>query len=221
MPQLRIGGSFAPPLTDETLARYRAAIAAMSPSPVKDACVTMLRCCEKWWELPEPVGTERRAHPVGMGQIVSMMQEHKDALDEHIPWAHELDGIQSLFDGLEYEATVRNSHRIEAWQRAVVEAVRATYFKEPGVLAGLIKALKHVGVIMGLLTDKSRQEMEAMNEKVLECRAEITQVLSSKSHPTIPYPTPEPTPTRNMAFHLLWHVRELDLGREPLTTDLL
>lgn len=24
---------------------------------------------------------------------------------------------------------------------------------------------------------------------------------------------------RNMAFHLLWHVRELNLGREPMTAD--
>lgn len=31
----------------------------------------------------------------------------------------------------------------------------------------------------------------------------------------------EQTELRNAAFHLLWHVKELDIGREPITTDKL
>lgn len=134
MPQPRVGGTFAPPLSDNLLGQYRQRIAGMEESPVKDACVTLLRCCEKWWELPEPLNTQRHGHPSGTGTVVQMLDEHKAELDPHIPWKHELDAMQALFDGI-----------------------------------------------------------DPVNDR----------------------------DARNMAFHLLWHVKELDLGREPLTNDLL
>jgi len=130
----RIGGTFAPPLSDETLAGYAARIAALPVGPVRDACETLLACCSRWWELPEPEGTPTHAHPSGLGRIVTLDPAHALALDSHIPWAHELAATQTLIDGISAE------------------------------------------------TDK---------------------------------------PTRDMAFHLLWHVKELDLGREPMTTDKL
>lgn len=131
--QPRIGGTFAPPLSDELLNRYADAISALPACPVKDALASLMPCCKTWWDLPEPEGTLKRAHPSGVGTIVPLTDEHAKALDPHIPWGHELDSIQALFD--------------------------------------LIP-----------LTDKA---------------------------------------VRDMAFHLLWHVRELDLGREPLTADKL
>lgn len=132
--QQRIGGSFAPPLTDELIERYRATIEALSASPVRDAMRQCLACCERWWGLPDSVGTETRNHPSGVGRIVDLEPAIAEALWDHIPWDHEIEAIQSLFDAI-----------------------------DPG----------------------SSREL------------------------------------RNAAFHLLWHVKELNLDREPLTADKL
>lgn len=129
-----VGGSFAPPLTDAAVADYGSRIAALPAGPIKDALTICLTCCQVWWDLPEPVGTNVRVHPSGVGAVVALQDDHREALDPHIPWGHELDAIQALFDGIDPE--------------------------------------------------RDRE-------------------------------------LRNMAFHLLWHVRELDNGREPVTTDRL
>lgn len=128
---MHIGGTFAPPLSDEKLGEYAAFIEKLDGSPVKDAMASLLACVRAWWELPEPVETAQSKHPSGRGTIVRLQNDHAKALWDLIPWKHELDSIQSLFDGI----------------------------KETAI--------------------------------------------------------------RNAAFHLLWHVRELDLDREPLTNDKL
>lgn len=132
--QPHIGGSFAPPLSDELIASYKGMVDSLPPSPVKDAMVELLHCCGVWWKLPEPEGTKMWAHPSGKGTVVSLHPDHASALDPHIPWKHELEGMKVLFE------TISNE------------------------------------------TDK---------------------------------------PLRDAAHHLLWHVIELDLGREPLTKDKL
>jgi hypothetical protein len=124
------GGSFAPPLTDELLAKYQASISGMDQGPVRDACATLLAACVAWWNQPESSGSGT-PHPSGRGSVVPLDYITKAALWELIPWTHEIDGIRSLLDTLP---------------------------------AG---------------------------------------------------------PTRDMAFHLLWHVVELDLDREPITADKL
>lgn len=151
MPQAHIGGSFAPPLSDEKLASYATLIASMPPSAERDACALLMTCCEKWWNLPEPAGTAARAHPSGVGTIIALQDDHKAELDPHIPWGHELAAIQALFDQLPTGTT-----------------------EQPP-------------------THKPRHV--------------VTDALAHN--------------IRNMAFHLLWHVRELDLDREPLTADKL
>lgn len=151
-----IGGSFAPPLSDAKLAGYKSAVAALPASPAKDACASLLHCCGVWWGLPEPAGTKATAHPSGKGTIVAMSDGHKQALDEHIPWGHELDSMQNLFDGL------------------------------PTGTEG-------------------EQFVDVDGGKVR--RAIVTD--------------PKAKAVRDMAFHLLWHVRELNLDREPLTADKL
>jgi hypothetical protein len=129
-----IGGNFAPPLSDEKLAAYTALVAGLKPSPVRDAMTSLLRCCAKWWELPEPAGTAARAHPSGRGVVVPLAPGHAKDLDDLIPWGHELKAAEELLDGI-----------------------------------------------------------DPVGDKAL----------------------------RDAAFHLLWHVKELDLGREPLTNDLI
>jgi len=129
----RAGGSFAPPLTDEKLAAFKA-LAASAPGPVRDAMTTLQACVEKWWELPDSGPDGSRPHPSGRGTIVPLDGPIASALDEHIPWEHELAAYSNLFSAID----------------------------------------------------------------------PVTQ-----------------RDLRNAAFHLLWHVKELNFGREPLTADKL
>ncbi len=96
-----IGGSFAPPLDDAKLARYRALIDALpARSPLRDALETLYRCVAQWWELPESTGGGR-PHPVGRGYIVHLDEQHQKALWDAIPWEHELRECERLCDGID------------------------------------------------------------------------------------------------------------------------
>ena len=128
-----IGGSFAPPLSDDILAAYRALIDALPASPIKDAMLTLHNCCAQWWEQPESTG-EGKPHPCGRGCMVALDAPIAAALWDHVPWAEELAMMQALFDGIDPVA-----------QRDL----------------------------------------------------------------------------RNAAFHLLWHAKELEMDREPMTADKL
>lgn len=97
--KIRIGGSFAPPLSDELLDKYQALI-AQSQGAIKDTLTTLLTCCRKWWELPESVGGGN-AHPSGRGFIVELDHPIKDALWDFIPWPHEIKAMESLFESID------------------------------------------------------------------------------------------------------------------------
>lgn len=101
--QPRIGGSFAPPLSDAKLAEYAAMVDSLPPSPVKDHMATLLHCCNQWWELPESNGTRVRAHPVGVGTIVDLHPEIMSKLEPHIPWMEELDMMAGVFEAISAE----------------------------------------------------------------------------------------------------------------------
>lgn len=96
----RIGGSFAPPLTDETLDRYRVLIDRLdSKSAVRHAMGELLKCAEAWWEQPDSTG-KGTPHGSGRGFIVNLTPEVADALWDDVPWPHECDAYQTLFDNL-------------------------------------------------------------------------------------------------------------------------
>jgi hypothetical protein len=107
---------FAPPLTDKVLAGYAKIIAAQKKGPVKDAMKALYDCVENWWQLPEskregphiivsvPTGkkTERGA-VVRENKTIAVRpleEEHKEKLDDLIPWEHELEAMKPLFDAL-------------------------------------------------------------------------------------------------------------------------
>lgn len=95
----QIGGSFAPPLTDELLASYEA-LANEATGPVKDVVLELLNCCKQWWELPESVGGGN-AHPSGRGFIVELDHAIKESLWDLIPWPHEIKAMESLLNTLD------------------------------------------------------------------------------------------------------------------------
>jgi len=135
MPRTQIGGSFAPPLSDEKIKQYTDLIATLpDKTQVKDCLLKLLKCCTEWWNQPESTG-QGKPHPSGRGFIVDLDQPIQDALFDSIPWMEELD-IMSNAQG--------------------------------------------TGVFDALTGD-----------------------------------------VRHMAFHLLWHAKELCLDREPMTSDKL
>ncbi len=95
----RVGGSFAPPLTDELLDKYED-LADQKGGPIGEAMLSLAACCRKWWNLPDSEGLNQSAHPSGVGMIIPLDDHIKKVLDEHIPWEHELTAMQNLFDEL-------------------------------------------------------------------------------------------------------------------------
>lgn len=229
-----IGGNFAPPLTDELLADYRKRVDGMKPSPEKDAIGELLTCCETWWNLPEPAGTATVAHPVGRGLIVDMQEDHKQALWDLIPWEHELDamgggkgGQAGMFDAIEADVAGRNGERLAAWQRACEDALYPTFF--PDFTREEFKQYRYAQRLLHRDGDEAIPLLAAAGltvdaisqfaEKVAAWQVACNDVVQPGETPPVPKPEIEPTPIRNMAFHLLWHVRELNLDREPMTSD--
>lgn len=233
----RLGGNFAPPLTDELLDRYGELTASLPASPVKDALATLHRLCKHWWDLPEPEGTARTLHPlvaydvVGEGgaivnkpapMIVAMSDEHKTALWEEIPWDHELDAMQALLDGVEKDAAERNSALAQDWTRNVINHIVARHFPDNLMLySQLAEAMKGGGKWLELLAVQERARIDEALRACRACDMAIRVALSRKHYPPIPRPAFEPTPQRDAAMHMLWHARELARDREPITADKL
>lgn len=130
----QIGGSFAPPLSDDKIKSYKELIDKLPASQLKEVLTGLYTCCTTWWGLPDPIGTATVKHPSGRGTMVRLDESHAILLDDHIPWENEIRMIEKIID-----------------------------------------------------------DIDPVTEK----------------------------PLRDAAHHLLWHVKELNLGREPITSDKL
>ena len=94
----KIGGSFAPPLSDDKLASYKTLIEAQPESATKDALGKLLTCVQKWWELPDSDGAAASHPATTRMQIVDLTPEIAKTLWDYIPWKEELTAMQALFD---------------------------------------------------------------------------------------------------------------------------
>lgn len=113
MPVQHVGGSFAPPLTDELLTRY-AAVATQAEPQVADALNALLKCVRAWWELPESTAAGS-PHPSGRGMIVELEKGVASSLWPLIPWGHEIAAIQGLFDKLPSDTDAQKALRNAAF----------------------------------------------------------------------------------------------------------
>lgn len=237
MPVERIGGSFAPPLSDEVLAGYKSLAARLEPV-YRDAIERLLAVVLLWWELPESTGGGR-PHPVGRGFIVDLDDEIKQKLWEPIPWAHELDAIQKLLEGLQASEQSENERRLQAWKSAVAAVLKPQFissdldFTLPGQDAKLkllneSRRLRALGVLESQQVDKVAVALfdssdDAVGKALLRHRdwQQATAAAIVSASPPVERPALADVSARNAAFHLLWFVRELDRDREPLTNDKL
>jgi hypothetical protein len=113
-----VGGSFAPPLTDEQLGKYESLGRELAEnSPERDAYEACLKCCKEWWFLPES-DTPATPHPLlGSDYPFNRLdQATSDALWDHIPWEHEIEAFKTLFANLQGE--VRDAAHHLLWHAA-------------------------------------------------------------------------------------------------------
>ena len=94
---------FAPPLTDELIAKYKADIAACEPGEIKDALTECLACVEAWWNIPESTRKDgdkfeimHKGSKVTF-QVTPLESEQVKQLDGTTPWMRSLNGMSQLF----------------------------------------------------------------------------------------------------------------------------
>jgi hypothetical protein len=216
----RIGGSFAPPLSDEKLAQYRTLIEAMPESPAKDTGLLVLACCEKWWELPASKSAGS-PHPIGVGTIVNLDEPLKKELWDYIPWTHDLNAMVSLFDEVQRDVTISNSRRVDAWGTSVREAVKTRYFPDPAELQKALNLAENWDKVKDSFAPDVQAKAQDTVDQVAIMKSTIVRAFQTKTFAGIAYPTLDPAPTRDALFHLLWFAKELDLDREPITNDMI
>ncbi len=99
---------FAPPLTDELLARYESLIAGLSPeqAELQDALRQCLACVKAWWELPASGRKDGERFDIGHRgekssfRVTALESEHVTRLWDVTPWMRELLALEELFSAL-------------------------------------------------------------------------------------------------------------------------
>lgn len=224
----------APDLTDKSLAAYKK-LAQAAEGPVRDAMLECLRSVEIWWELPESKRTDGKALSLSHRtdprkprrevsvQVVPLEVDHARQLADAIPWPHEIEAYKQLFDGVEAAQAQENGRRVERWRSDVAQQARAKHFPDPAEYDRAVLAGRRADEWRRMLPDGSpgRTETEALVRRLGALSDEVAQAHVNKSYPGLPFPELAPTPTRDAAFHLLWHVQELSLDREPMTQSRL
>lgn len=108
-----IAGSFAPPITPEVLARYRALAEAEPAGPVKDALTSLGEMVRVFGQTPRSKlpGKPLAAAPfVGAtgplagktftAEVVPLEPAEVKRIWDHVPWEHEIEGYRKLAKGL-------------------------------------------------------------------------------------------------------------------------
>lgn len=96
---IRVGGSFAPPLTDKNLSAYRD-LAAAAPAQIGEAMTRLADMVAGYRAVPPTVaGVE--PHPSGVGSIRKLAEDTVKRIWDLVPWKEELDMMAGLFDRLD------------------------------------------------------------------------------------------------------------------------
>lgn len=99
----------APELTDEAIAYYEE-LALQAIPQVRDAMLMLLSPVKAWWDLPVSTRKDSAKWAVShrtdiakpretvLVEVVPLEESHVKSLDGLIPWEHELEAIQNLFE---------------------------------------------------------------------------------------------------------------------------
>ena len=105
MAKQQVGGSFAPPITAELLAKYQTLAGATTPQ-VKDAMLRLCTMVEVFHRTPESK-LEGTPHDSGKGVVVPLEEVEIKRIWDYVPWDYECDAIGVVFDVL--TGDVRNA----------------------------------------------------------------------------------------------------------------
>lgn len=98
----RIGGTFAPPLTDKMLTRYQELAQTASPQ-VREAMLILVNMMQRFNETPDST-QPGSPHLSGVGTIIPLHKDEIARMDEHVPWKEELEMFGDLFEQLDPES---------------------------------------------------------------------------------------------------------------------
>jgi hypothetical protein len=100
--QPRFGGSFAPPLTPDTLNAYVDLAESASPQ-VREAMRALINTVSQFHALPKRAAAPGTPHPSGRGTVEPLHPDDVARLDPHVPWKEELQMYGDLFEGISNE----------------------------------------------------------------------------------------------------------------------
>lgn len=124
--EIKLSGSFAPPLAPKQLAVYRA-LAQAAPPSIADAMVALCDMMEMYHGHP-PSTRESIPHRSGIVAMTPLESHVVAALDPWVPWLHECKMYGELFAQLDpvKERDLRNAAHHLLWH-----AVELTHDREP------------------------------------------------------------------------------------------
>lgn len=101
MRQVHVGGSFAPPLDDVSLARYESMATALPESHVKDGMLSLVKMMKEFRKTPAS-SLPPKMHPATRTLIVTPLEaaEIKRIWDV-VPWPEECDTLGRVFDEIQ------------------------------------------------------------------------------------------------------------------------
>lgn len=101
-----IGGSFAPPMTDHKLTRYRELANECEDARVKEAVLKLADMVEFFQKTPESK-EPGKLHPTGKMVVVPLAKAEVERIWDHVPWEYECQALQKLFDEIPVRSPMR------------------------------------------------------------------------------------------------------------------
>lgn len=96
---VRFGGSFAPPIDEAKLARYRALADGVGDPMIGGYMHDLCNMVERFRETPAS-SLSGKPHPSGRGTIVPLESDEVRRIDDVVPWSRECDVMGEAFDRL-------------------------------------------------------------------------------------------------------------------------
>ncbi len=91
---------FAPPLTSGMLKRYWDLAETIGDDEISTSYWFVLRCVDRWDQIPESKSTQTSTHECGLGKIVPLDGECRELLGSVIPSCEQLAECAERFDRL-------------------------------------------------------------------------------------------------------------------------
>ncbi len=197
MPEIKIGGSFAPPLSKDKLSAYLA-LAATAPPAIGEVMLSLCAMVEKYFGHTPSKKVKGVPHPTGVAVMTPLEAKVVEALDPLVPWMHECKMYGELFEQLP-SGTSEERGLMEIKKDGKIIKHRATHEKELEILLyeDNTPVRDEHGRILG--ADGSTIQLTTIAVVVDQAAYDL----------------------RNAAFHLLWYAQELTQDRVPLTADQL